>query len=185
MSSKSTFSNSTSKSYAVALYDLAKENSELEKVEQGLQGLHLLLKENKDFKEMVLNPTIKKEDKKNIIFLIADKNNFSQTLRKFLGFIVLKNRLFFLEKIIKSFMNLISNKKGELIAELTSSKNLSSEERKKIQQELSADFKSPININYKLEPELIGGLIIQIGSIMVDTSIRTKLKKIEKNLMEL
>ena len=80
---------------------------------------------------------------------------------------------------------LISNKKGELIAELTSSKNLSSEERKKIQQELSADFKSPININYKLEPELIGGLIIQIGSIMVDTSIRTKLKKIEKNLMEL
>jgi len=47
------------------------------------------------------------------------------------------------------------------------------------------DFKSPININYKLEPELIGGLIIQIGSIMVDTSIRTKLKKIEKNLMEL
>ena len=185
MSSKSTFSNSTSKSYAVALYDLAKENSELEKVEQGLQGLHLLLKENKDFKEMVLNPTIKKEDKKNIIFLIADKNNFSQTLRKFLGFIVLKNRLFFLEKIIKSFMNLISNKKGELIAELTSSKNLSSEERKKIQKELSTDFKSPININYKLEPELIGGLIIQIGSIMVDTSIRTKLKKIEKNLMEL
>ena len=95
MSSKSTFSNSTSKSYAVALYDLAKENSELEKVEEGLKGLHLLLKENKGFKEMILSPTVKKEDKKNIIFIIADKNNFSQTLIKFLGFVALKNRLFF------------------------------------------------------------------------------------------
>ena len=185
MSSKSTFSNSTSKSYAVALYDLAKENSELEKVEQGLKGLHVLLKENKDFKEMILSPTVKKEDKKNVIFLISEKNNFSQTLKKFLGFVSIKNRLFFLEKIIKSFMNLISNKKGELIAELTSSKNLSNEERQKIQKELSAEFQSPININYKYEPKLIGGLIIQIGSIMVDTSIRTKLKKLEKKLMEL
>ena len=185
MSSKSTFSNSTSKSYAVALYDLAEENSELEKVEQGLKSLQVLLKENKDFKEMILSPTVKKEDKKNVIFLIADKNNFSKTLKNFLGFIALKNRLFFLEKIIKSFVNLASNKKGELIAELTSSKNLSNEERQKIQKELSADFQSPININYKHEPELIGGLIIQIGSIMVDTSIRTKLKKLEKNLMEL
>ena len=185
MSSKSTFSNSTSESYAVALYDLAKENAEIEKVEQGLKGLQVLLNENKDFKEMILSPTVKKEDKKNVIFLIADKNNFSQTLKKFLGFVALKNRLFFLEKIIKSFMDLILNKKGELIAELTSSKKLSNDEKQKIQQELSTDFQSPININYKHEPELIGGLIIQIGSIMVDTSIRTKLKKLEKNLMEL
>jgi len=185
LSSKSTFSNSTSESYAVALYDLAKENAEIEKVEQGLKGLQVLLNENKDFKEMILSPTVKKEDKKNVIFLIADKNNFSQTLKKFLGFVALKNRLFFLEKIIKSFMDLILNKKGELIAELTSSKKLSNNEKEKIQKELSADFQSPININYKHEPELIGGLIIQIGSIMVDTSIRTKLKKLEKNLMEL
>ena len=185
MSSKSTFSNSTSESYAIALYQLAKESSEIEKVEDGLNSLKKLIKESFDFKEMILSPTVTKDEKKNVILLIASKNNFSETLKKFLGFIAIKNRLFFLEKIIKSFMNLISNKKGELIAELTSSKNLSSEERKKIQQELSADFKSPININYKLEPELIGGLIIQIGSIMVDTSIRTKLKKIEKNLMEL
>ena len=56
--------------------------------------------------------------------------------------------------------------------------------KKKIQNELSKDFKSPLNINFEYDPDLIAGLIIQIGSVMVDTSIRTKLKKLEKNMIE-
>ena len=86
MSSKSTFSNSTSKSYALALYQLAKENSELEKVENEMNGLKKLLIDSSDFREMISNPTIKKEEKKNIISTIAQTNNFSQTGKKFLGF---------------------------------------------------------------------------------------------------
>ena len=93
MSSKSTFSNSTSKSYALALYELAKESSDLDKVEAGVNGMNRLLNESTDFKEMILNPTIKKEEKQNVIFEIANQNNFSKTLKKFLGFLVLKNRL--------------------------------------------------------------------------------------------
>ena len=184
MSSKSTFSNSTSKSYAIALYELSKENSELDKVENGMKSLNKLLNESSDFKEMILSPTVAKEDKKNVIFAIADQNNFSQILKKFLGFLAIKNRLFFLDKIIESFLNLISNNKGELKAKLVSSKKLSIEEQKKIQNELSKDFKSPLNINFEYDPDLIAGLIIQIGSVMVDTSIRTKLKKLEKNMVE-
>ena len=69
MSSKSTFSNSTAKSYALALYELSKENSELEKVEDGMKGLKTLLKESSDFREMILSPTVSKEDKKNIILI--------------------------------------------------------------------------------------------------------------------
>ena len=184
MSSKSTFSNSTSKSYAIALYELSKENSELDKVENGMKSLNKLLNESSDFKEMILSPTVAKEDKKNVIFAIADQNNFSQILKRFLGFLAIKNRLFFLGKIIESFLNLISNNKGELKAKLVSSKKLSIEEQKKIQNELSKDFKSPLNINFEYDPDLIAGLIIQIGSVMVDTSIRTKLKKLEKNMLE-
>ena len=184
MSSKSTFSNSTSKSYATALYELSKENSELDKVENGMKSLNKLLNESSDFKEMILSPTVAKEDKKNVIFAIADQNNFSQILKKFLGFLAIKNRLFFLGKIIESFLNLISNNKGELKAKLVSSKKLSIEEQKKIQNELSKDFKSSLNINFEYDPDLIAGLIIQIGSVMVDTSIRTKLKKLEKNMVE-
>ena len=184
MSSKSTFSNSTSKSYALALYELSKENSELDEVEDGMKSLNKLLNESSDFKEMILNPTVAKEDKKNVIFSIADQNNFSQILKKFLGFLAIKNRLFFLSKIIKSFLNLVSTNKGELKAKLISSKKLTIEEQKKIQKELSKDFKSSLKIDYKYDPDLIAGLIIQIGSVMVDTSIKTKLKKLEKDMLE-
>ena len=184
MSSKSTFSNSTSKSYAVALYELSKENSELDKVEDGMKSLDKLLNESSDFKEMILSPIVAKEDKKNIIFTIADKNNFSHTLKQFLGFLSIKNRLFFLSKIIESFLNLVSNNKGELKAKLISSKKLSVEEQKKIESELSKDFKFPLNIEYKYDPDLIAGLIIQVGSVMVDTSIKTKLVQLEKNMLK-
>ena len=184
MSSKSTLSNSTSKSYAIALYELSKESSELDRVEDGMKSLKKLLDESSDFKEMVLNPTLTKEDKKNVIFAISDKNNFSLILKKFLGLIAIKNRLFFLGKIITSFLDLASENKGELKAKLVSSKKLSIEEQKEIQNELSKDFKSPLKIDYKHDPDLIAGLIIQVGSVMVDTSIKTKLKKLEKNMLE-
>ena len=184
MGSKSTFSNSTSKSYALALYDLAKENSELDKAEEGMKSLSTLLNESSDFKEVILSPAVKKENKQSIMYAIADKNNFSITLKKFLGFVATKNRLFFLSQIIESFLNLVSNNKGELKAKLVSSKKLSTAEQEKIQVELSKDFESHLNINYEYDPSLIGGLIIQVGSIMVDTSIKTKLKKLEKNMIE-
>ena len=185
MSSKSTFSNSTSKSYALALYELAKESSDLDKVEAGVNGMNRLLNESTDFKEMILNPTIKKEEKQNVIFEIANQNNFSKTLKKFLGFLVLKNRLFFLNQIITSFLNLVSSNKGELKAKLFSSRKLSKEELEKIQKELSNDFQASIKIEYKYDPDLIGGLIIQVGSVMVDTSIKSKLRQIEKNMINI
>ena len=184
MSSKSTFSNSTSKSYALALYELAKENSELNKVEDGIKGLKTLLNESSDFKEMVANPIIEREKKNKIIIEISDRYGFCQTLKKFLGFLTIKNRLFFLNQIIGSFLSFVSTSKGELKAKLFSSKKLSKEELEKISLDLSKNFKSALNIDYKYDPDLIGGLIVQIGSVMVDTSIRTKLKKLEKNMIE-
>ena len=184
MSSKSTFSNSTSKSYALALYQLAQENSELEKIENEMNSLKKLLIGSSDFREMISNPTIKKEEKKNIISKITESNNFSKTGKKFLGFLTVKNRLFFLNQIIESFLNFLSNAKGELKAKLLSAKELSKIEIEKIEKELSSDFNSPIKIEYKHEPNLIGGLIIQVGSIMVDNSIKNKLRQLEKNMIE-
>ena len=184
MSSKSTFSNSTSESYALALYELSKDDSQLEKVEEELNSLKKLINESFDFKEMLLSPTVTKEEKRNVILTIAKQNNFSEIIKKFLGFVALKNRLFFLENIINSFLNLLSKNKGELKAKLFSSKELSLDDQKKIQDELSKDFKSQLKIDYKYDPSLIGGLIIQVGSVMVDTSIKNKLKKIEKNMLE-
>ena len=184
MSSKSTFSNSTSKSYALALYELAKENSELNKVEDGMNGIKVLLNESSDFKEMILNPTVTKEEKNKVITKMVAQYSFCQSLKKFLGFLTIKNRLFFLNQIIDSFLNLVSSSKGELKARLISSKELSKNERDKIKDELSKNFKSQLNIDYEYDPDLIAGLIIQVGSVMIDTSIKTKLKKLEKNMIE-
>jgi len=184
LSSKSTFSISTSKSYALALYELAKENSELNKVEDGINGIKTLLIESSHFQEMILDPTVSKEEKNKVITKIADQYSFCQSLKKFLGFLTIKNRLFFLNQIIDSFLNLVSSSKGELKAKLLSSKELSKAELEKVRNELSKDFQSPINIDYKYDPDLIGGLVIQVGSIMIDNSIKSKLKIIEKNMIE-
>ena len=184
MSSKSTFLSSTSKSYALALYDLAKENSELSKVEDGMNGLKILLSKSSDFKEMILNPTVKKEEKNKVIIKMVDQYKFCQTLKKFLGLLTIKNRLFFLNQIIDSFLDLISSSKGELKAKLISSKELSKTELEKIRNELTKDFQSPIKIDYKHDPDLIVGLVIQVGSVMVDTSIKSKLRQLQKSMIE-
>jgi len=184
LSLKSTFLNSTSKSYALALYELAKENSELNKVEDGVNGIKALLSKSSDFKEMILNPTVTKEDKNKVIIKIVDQYDFCKTLKKFLGFLIIKNRLFFLNKIIDSFLNFVSSGKGELKAKLLSSKELSKTELEKIRNELSKDFQSPIKIDYKYDPDLIVGLVIQVGSVMVDTSIKTKLRQLQKSMIE-
>ena len=184
MSSKSTFTNSTSRSYALAIYELAQENSELNEVENGMNSLKELLNKSSDFKEMILNPIVTKEEKNNVITEIINRSSFCETLKKFLGFLINKNRLFYLNQIIDSFLNFVSTKKGELKAKLLSSKKLTAEELEKIRNELSKDFKSPIKIDYKHDPDLIAGLVIQIGSMMVDTSINSKLRQLEKNMIE-
>ena len=184
MSSKSTFTNSTSRSYALAIYELAQENSELNEVENGMNSLKELLNKSSDFKEMILNPIVTKEEKNNVITEIINRSSFCETLKKFLGFLINKNRLFYLNQIIDSFLNFVSTKKGELKAKLLSSKKLTAEELEKIRYELSKDFKSPIKIDYKHDPDLIAGLVIQIGSMMVDTSIKSKLRQLEKNMIE-
>lgn len=184
MSLKSTFLNSTSKSYALALYELAKENSDLNKVEDGMNGVKALLSKSSDFKEMIINPTITKEEKNKVIIKIVDQYSFCQTLKKFLGFLATKNRLFFLSQIIDSFLDLVSSSKGELKAKLLSSKELSKAELEKIRNELSKDFQSPIKIDYKHDPDLIVGLVIQVGSVMVDTSIKSKLRQLQKVMIE-
>ena len=184
MSSKSTFSNSTSKSYALALYELASENSVLDQVEKEMVSFKKLLNESLDFRKILINPMVTKEDKKNVIAQILQQNNYSEDSKKFLNFVANKNRLFFLDKIIESFLNLVSINKGELKAELISSKQLTAQEQEKIKNELSESFTSSLKIDYKYDPNLIGGLIIKVGSVMVDTSIKTKLKKLEQRMLE-
>ena len=93
-------------------------------------------------------------------------------LTKFLNFLITKRRFFYVEKILKSFIETCSSKRGEIKAELISAKDLTENEVNSIKDELSKNFSSKIRLNYKYDQSLIGGLIVQVGSSMVDTSIK-------------
>ena len=104
-------------------------------------------------------------------------------LRNFLCFLVEKRRLFFLRNILKNFVDICSQKRGEVKARLVAAKELSNEEINKIKDELSKNFSNKVKLDYKYDPSLIGGLIIQIGSAMIDTSIKNKLKQLENKMI--
>ena len=95
-----------------------------------------------------------------------------------------KRRFFFVEHILESFIETCSRKRGELRAELKSAKNLSSDEISQITEVLSKNFNSKIKLNFKHDESLIGGLVVQVGSTMVDTSIKNKLRQIENTMIE-
>jgi len=110
--------------------------------------------------------------------------NLSKIIKNFLSVLITKRRIFFFNKIFQSFLSLTSKKKGELNASLISSKSLTNEELKSLNNELSQAIGSPVTVDYKVDENLIGGLTIQIGSLMVDTSIKSKLKKYEQIMLE-
>ena len=184
MSSKNGFSDSIANRYALALYELCEENSELEKVEIQSKDIIKLFEESEDFKSLVENPINKKNEQINAIKNIADKFDFAEIFSKFLCFVALKRRFFFIKKILSSFLEICSKKRGEVKAMLKSSKELNSLEIETIQNELSENFTSKVKLDYILDKKLIGGLIIQVGSVMVDTSIKNKLNQIENKLIE-
>ncbi len=175
---------SSPNSYSQALYELSKEDSSLEIIEKEISAILKLLLENKDFKRLIKDPTIKEKELSSTINVISDKFRFNSLLIKFLNFLITKRRLFYLENILKDFLSICSKQRGEVSAKLLSSKDLSESEINKIKEELSKNFASNINLSYKFDPSLIGGLVIQIGSIMIDTSIKSKLQQIENKMIE-
>ncbi len=105
-------------------------------------------------------------------------------LKKFLGFLVSKRKFFYVEKILNDFLFICSNARGEIQAELSAAKNLNENEIDNIKNELSSTFGSNIKLEHKYDPSLIGGLIIKVGSTMIDTSIKNKLQQIENRMIE-
>ena len=184
MSSKDGFSDSIANRYALALYELCEENSELEKAESQSRNILKLFEESEDFRSLVENPTNKKDEQINAIKEIAEKFSFTKILSKFLCFVCEKRRFFFIKKILNNFLKICSKKRGEVKAILKSSKELNPSEVDLIQKELSETFTSKVKLDYVLDKKLIGGLIIQVGSVMADTSIKNKLKQIENKLIE-
>ena len=184
LSKNTGFSITSAKRYSLALFELAEENNLLSQIEDQSLSLLNLINQSDDFYNLIKDPTINQEDLSKVINKIVEKNKFDTLFNNFLNFLIQKRRFFFIESILESFIETCSIKRGELKAELKSAKNLSSDEITKITELLTKNFSSKIKLNYKHDKSLIGGLVVQVGSTMVDTSIKNKLQQIESRMIE-
>ena len=184
MSKNKGFSNTSAQRYSLALYELSSEANSLNIVEEHSLAFLKLINLNKDFNNLIKDPTVKQENLILAINKISDAFKIDHLLKSFLIFLIKKRRFFYLEKILKSFIEICSEKRGEINAEIQSAKELSNDEIKKINEDFVKNFSSKIKLNYKYDKSLIGGLIVKIGSTMVDTSIKNKLQLIENKMIE-
>ena len=178
------FSITSAERYSLALFELSEENNLLSQIEDQSSSILNLIDQSEDFSNLIKDPTTSQEDLLKVINTISENNKFESLFKNFLSFLIQKRRFFFIERILKSFIEICSRKRGELKAELKSAKELSNEEIAKITEELTKNFSSKIKLNYKHDGSLIGGLVVQVGSTMVDTSIKNKLQQIENRMIE-
>ena len=184
MSKNTEFSITSAERYSLALYELSEEKNLISQIEDQSSSMLSLINQSNDFSNLIKDPTINQEDLSKVVNKIVTNNNFDTLFKNFLNFLIKKRRFFFIERILKSFIETCSKKRGELKAELKSAKNLSSDEITKITELLTKNFSSKIKLNYKHDESLIGGLVVQVGSTMVDTSIKNKLQQIENRMIE-
>ncbi len=184
MSKNKGFSDTSAGRYSLALYELAEENNSINEIENHSLLIIKLINDSKDFNSLIKDPTNNKQDQIKVILEISEKFGLNNLLTKFLNFLISKRRFFYVEKILKDFLETCSKKRGEIKAELIAAKDLNENEINKIKDELAKNFSSKIKLNYKNDPSLIGGLIVQVGSTMVDTSIKNKLQQIENKMIE-
>jgi F-type H+-transporting ATPase subunit delta len=184
MSAKKSFSAETSERYSRALFEAANESKDLEKIEVDIKSFQLLLNDSSELKNFVHNPSQSTSNQNVVINLLSEKLNFSKILKNFFLLLIEKRRIFYVSKMIDSFLKLCSKKRGEVKASLISSKDLSETELENISKDLSSSMGSTIKFDYKVDKNLIGGLKLQLGSFMIDTSIKNKLKKFEQKMLE-
>ncbi len=184
MSTNKSFSAETSERYSRALFEVSKESGELEKTEQDIKNFQNLINNIKELENFIKDPTQNINDQNKIIALLAKHLNFSKNTTNFFLLLIEKRRIFYMQKISDSFIKLCLKNRGEINASLISSRELSQKELEKMSNDLSEAIGSTLKFNYKVDEKLIGGLKLQLGSYMIDTSIQNKLKKYEQAMIE-
>jgi F-type H+-transporting ATPase subunit delta len=170
--------------YATALFELARETGELDATEAVLVNLEALLDESADLRRFVRSPVFSAQDQDRVVTALAEKAGMNALTSNFLQLLVKNRRLFALADIIAGFRKLSAQNRGELTAEVTAAIPMSDALTQELVATLKAKTGKDVILHTKIDPSILGGLIVKIGSRMVDSSIRTKLNNLKIAMKE-
>jgi len=168
--------------YALSLFELSKDEKIVEEIDANVTLIQKAIQSSLDFKNFINNPTLKKDERINVINILGKNYSLNNYFINFLKILVEKNRIFFLEKILKDFKLILSDFRGEINAIVSMPTKISDAQVKDIEATLNSLLKKKINLDFKLDPSLISGAKLQIGSYMIDDTAKSKFNKILNNL---
>lgn len=165
--------------YATALFELAESRKILDEVAGDFARLRAMMDECADLRRLTLSPVISREDQARAMTALAEQAGMSGLTRNFLGLVATNRRLFALGPMIDAYLALLAESRGEVTAQITSVGKLTQKHMDAIANALRMAVGSEIAIEARVDPSLLGGLIVKVGSKMIDSSLRTKLQKLE------
>jgi len=170
--------------YATALYDLALEQRALDPVKADLDRFDALVEHNEDLRRLVRSPVFTAEEQKNALAAVLEKAEIAGLAANFLGLVAQKRRLFAVREMVRAFRALVARHKGETRAEITVAEPLAEKHLDALKEALKSTTKKDVTLDVHVDPRILGGLIVKIGSRMVDASLKTKLNSIKLAMKE-
>ena len=170
--------------YATAIFELAREGKALDKLEANLDDLSGALEQSPDLRAMIASPVLSRDVQGAAIAAIGDKMGLVPDLRNGLGLMATKRRLFVLPQLLAQLGAMIAEHKGEVSAEVTSAKALSKAQADKLAKTLKARIGRDVKLKTTVDESLLGGLVVKMGSKMIDTSIRSRLDSLQNAMKE-
>ncbi|MBN9051594.1 MAG: F0F1 ATP synthase subunit delta [Rhizobiales bacterium] len=171
--------------YANALFELARDEKKLDAVKADLEAFDALIANNKDLERLVRSPVYGADDQLKALSAILDKAGIGGLAANFLRVLTTNRRLFAVREVIRDYKALVAHNKGEVTAEVTVAEPLNDKNMDALKSAIkSVTGGKDIDFNVKVDPAIIGGLIVKVGSRMVDSSLRTKLNSIKFAMKE-
>jgi len=170
--------------YATALFELARDEKSIDAILADLDTFDAMLADSADLKRLVRSPVFSAEVQMKALDAVMDKAGISGTSAKFLRVLTANRRLFAVSDVIRAFRALVANFKGEATAEVTVAEQLNDRNLDALKAALQAVTGKDVALNVKVDPSIIGGLVVKLGSRMVDSSLRTKLNSIKHAMKE-
>lgn len=165
--------------YALALLDLADEKKQLDQVADDLRHLKALLEESADLRRLVRSPLFSREQQAAAISAVVERVGVTELTRRFVLVVVQNRRLFALSSMINGYLAELARRRGEIQAEVTSARALSASQLQALEETLRGILGGKVDVDVTVDPSLIGGLIVKVGSQMIDNSLRSKLQRLQ------